>query len=559
MRRTVIAISIALISLSFAACDTKPLLPISGDFATGDLPDAAADLFPDTMDPDVRPTDVPVDDDGFDVDLGVDLPLVDVPVDTAAADALQVDVGDADVRPTDAPPADDGTTDFAFADALPSDLTLVDVPLADLQQDAGFDACTPVLCDLFCPFGFRTDWAGCEVCQCRECSTGKDCNAPLDLPCPAPMCGKQGMCTCDCTDVAPKEYLCPDGTTVPWCACGPLGWDCVARPEERCPALCKPGTVESLACPDGSSVEWCLCKRNDCVPECRNNPGEKEGWYDPCAGNLLAAATCATCRPVCKSIGTRSEGWYSDCDDSLIEWQQCGPARTCNPDALASCPSTGCTPLDQPVPFVCPDGTQVPHCGCKMPDGTWECSTWPWTACANHPASCTGEGGGTTLSSMPSCCPGLTLIEAASWDGQQCMYPDCLCAFCTYCGDGLCIPPENRCNCRKDCLWSSSLLPQGGLCSASTDCAKELACVLPAGGKLPGVCTIICNPMAAGPRNPCGTGFSCVTLPDHQALGFCLEDCPATGPCPSPLECGAPPGTDMFPKTCFPWNLYAVR
>ena len=293
------------------------------------------------------------------------------------------------------------------------------------------------------------DASGCEICACRDCQAAKDCTS-FPYPCDTPFCSESGTCLCDCTTQVPQDYACPDGTLVPWCACGPLGRDCIARPEERCPSLCNPGQAEPYPCADGSTVPWCSCARDDCVPECRNGGTDAEGWYDPCTDAPIANRACQSCRPFCQAIGTRSEGWYDDCGGGRIEWAFCAPRRTCDDNAPGACPDSACTPLDPPVTWACPDGTAVPECACDK--GTWACAATPWAGCTDHATPCVGEGGGTRLSNPSQCCPGFAMIGAASWDGAQCQYPDCLCALCTYCGDGHCVPPENRCNCPDDCM-----------------------------------------------------------------------------------------------------------
>ena len=51
------------------------------------------------------------------------------------------------------------------------------------------------------------------------------------------------------------------------------------------------------------------------------------------------------------------------------------------------------------------------------------------------------------------CCNGLVFIDIAyPGDGGSCQYPAPPSAMlCAFCGDGVCNPPENRCNCGADC------------------------------------------------------------------------------------------------------------
>jgi hypothetical protein len=76
------------------------------------------------------------------------------------------------------------------------------------------------------------------------------------------------------------------------------------------------------------------CAGTVCMPECRDGPGGRSGWVDPCTGALLCPATCTGCTVSCEAIGSRSEGWYSTCADGtdggcgvapdLINWYDCG-------------------------------------------------------------------------------------------------------------------------------------------------------------------------------------------------------------------------------------------
>ncbi|MFH1585833.1 MAG: alkaline phosphatase family protein [archaeon] len=73
------------------------------------------------------------------------------------------------------------------------------------------------------------------------------------------------------------------------------------------------------------------------------------------------------------------------------------------------------------------------------------------------PTGCVPEGEGfVDYSKAPQCCPGLTLTnlsklrknggcrKATGGKGD-------LSGYCTNCGDGECVPPENKCNCPVDC------------------------------------------------------------------------------------------------------------
>jgi hypothetical protein len=94
-------------------------------------------------------------------------------------------------------------------------------------------ACDPVVCDLFCEFGFQTDEQGCEICACNE-PPAPDCGCESDADC---VKASPGCCSCNmggaevavaaaCLDelepcpfppgevVCPAVYLCTDAQAV---------------------------------------------------------------------------------------------------------------------------------------------------------------------------------------------------------------------------------------------------------------------------------------------------------------------------------------------------------
>jgi hypothetical protein len=55
-------------------------------------------------------------------------------------------------------------------------------------------------------------------------------------------------------------------------------------------------------------------------------------------------------------------------------------------------------------------------------------------------------------SSDLQCCEGLTAIGQCEMAGDSCACLPCMCFVCTKCGNGMCGPGENLCNCPQDCL-----------------------------------------------------------------------------------------------------------
>lgn len=481
-----------------------------------------------------------------------------------------------------------------------------------LPGDAG--ACQPLVCKLLCPFGLRQDANGCDVCACRECSSAKDCKPTAS--CASPTCSAGGDCGCDCSTYKPAAYTCPDGKSVPMCACGTEGIDCLSHPEWQCAGICTPGETASYACPDRSRMSWCTCNGPKCVPECRNVGTRSEGWYDSCTGVLIGFTLCDGCTPVCSAIGSRSEGWVSSCDGAAIgAFAACGPSMACSADPAAKCPVGVACQAGATAAYPCPDGSEVPQCTCAPPDaacpptcqnvgmktegwynsctgvqlrletcgkatakcgsigtksegwyrsdtgaligyaqcGTpaWACDAEPWTRCAAGRAC---HGAGETFSTrggLGECCAALDDVSLQILGtGGSCSSPFLPMHLCTDCGDGLCEPPENACDCPEDC-WNPALRALGELCSSSVECEVGLVCLEHSALSGVGVCSKTCDPSA----NACGRGFACLAVPEHAAAGYCLPGCTSSATCAAPTTCGGQFGTvPVSSAGCFTWG-----
>jgi len=75
-----------------------------------------------------------------------------------------------------------------------------------------------------------------ETCECSPAPTklleGKDCRCVEEQLPP------------ECSPGEKRDYICPDGTPVPWCYCTTEEeWECILNPEEQCPTA---GMVSSL-------------------------------------------------------------------------------------------------------------------------------------------------------------------------------------------------------------------------------------------------------------------------------------------------------------------------
>ena len=277
----------------------------------------------------------------------------------------------------------------------------------------------PTLCgpmdhaDYVCPDGSHVPWCSCKVppCtpKCKASDAGEgwyDCSGELLAK------AKCTGCMAICRGIGSKSegwYDSCSGNLIHYDQCSPT-WECQKEPWTACSNMhCTLGQSATYQCRDGAEVvPWCTCQvpGASCKPECQNKDG-KEGYYDPCTGELVKEAKCTGCTVQCDKVGSKSEGWYDDCS-GLIAWAYCAT-------------------------------------------GTWQCDDAPWTRCTAIPP-CVEEGGQFTLGGKwQTCCPGSVEIDWALWDGKNCAWPDCLCKACTLCGDGKCVPPENPCDCPADC------------------------------------------------------------------------------------------------------------
>lgn len=456
-------------------------------------------------------------------------------------------------------------------------------------------------------FGLKKDENGCDVCECAECKQDSDCTIPCpkafcdetgtcrcdcsnfinpnykcpnDVEVPLCACTSTGVSCLDhpeyqcptlCTPFEHLDFPCPDGSKIPWCDCilpkcqpvcknigsnsegwydscdGSLllsgkcagckslcggigtkseGWvafcgsdftkiikydmcaprfECKEGVEQSCnQKKCTVGQYADFTCKGDEKVKLCECDVPGayCPPICKNMDTANEGWYDSCTGNLLKKTKCKDCKVSCDLIGSKSEGWYSSCD-GLIKWANCAT-------------------------------------------GEWICKTDPMSQC-NTILACSKENEGYILgtNNFHMCCPGLTEIDEVGFDPKTkaCAPVDCLCKWCTYCGDHHCIPPENPCNCPQDCPMETSVKGIGGLCGSFMECDQGLGCVKGGLGIGTGVCTKPCK----SDSEDCPKGFVCMPINMSNPQTYCLESC--AGGCKNPLTCGSLGGGEG----CFSW------
>jgi hypothetical protein len=111
---------------------------------------------------------------------------------------------------------------------------------------------------------------------------------------------------------------------------------------EDCPEGCLAGHEVEYLCDNGSQIPWCYCKAPECVPECWHIGSESEGWYDPCTSDLYRWDFCSDCEAACEEEGSWSEGWYPVCsggaEQEVIVYTGCTPRWSCIDDPTAECP-----------------------------------------------------------------------------------------------------------------------------------------------------------------------------------------------------------------------------
>ncbi|XP_071788249.1 uncharacterized protein [Asterias amurensis] len=230
--------------------------------------------------------------------------------------------------------------------------------------------CAPVVCRMYCRYGWDKDEQGCEVCKCKQ----------PDLQCPAPQEETFGICADSCTpdtQCGRGQKCCPNGCGGNQCmpACPPLSCGLTG---------CRYGHVT-----DENGCETCGCRGppEECKPvRCRKicRYGlQKENGCNVCKCNAPSRELCepVTCRMFCTYGFAENEDGCEvcqcnpppdvECRDGKI-YQECGTAcpMTCEnvrSDELIGCPAIciqGC--FCPPGSVLDSDGMCVKQrqCGC---------------------------------------------------------------------------------------------------------------------------------------------------------------------------------------------------
>jgi len=318
---------------------------------------------------------------------------------------------------------------------------------------------------------------------------GGECT-PIPELCPelwAPVCACSGLSYAnECEMEAAQESKDHDGECDAECIGKGQSYDIFQDPEaECCPplkAVSASGYVEGMGCvalPGGTF--WCLaCGDGLCeAPEDECLCPEDCEFELPCipeGGSGIVVPDATPCCDGLTSIGCDAPG-----DDGLCEacgggfyCTYCGDGECNEPENYCNCPADCQAPqpecdhpcdcyemLGKGFPFMCPP--MCPTCGpywtCVAGECVEKCGEWPVEImeCAGlcYPEGThfqADEGNPDAI-----CCPGLTAVEdtfpveTPEPPGWYCEGFDCPCFVCTACGDGVCGPGENGCNCPQDC------------------------------------------------------------------------------------------------------------
>lgn len=232
---------------------------------------------------------------------------------------------------------------------------------ADKTAACDGGGCPAVLCEIYCPFGFAVDDAGCEVCACRP---SWDCAGFAPTPCPDDFV---------CIDVAGDDCDPTAGGADCSGECVPAP-DC-PTPEAYCEAVCGGGDIPAV--PLGCPTPDCGCPEpsvGSCEGLCGGSNTDAGCWCDDqCAGlgdccpDKPAVCDGASCADRC---GTYDAGASCQCDAECATWGDCCADLG---DVCAGCHYDG---ADYAVGEAFPDTDGCNTCSCTA-GGKVYCTKMP--------------------------------------------------------------------------------------------------------------------------------------------------------------------------------------
>ncbi|XP_038046743.1 multiple epidermal growth factor-like domains protein 6 [Patiria miniata] len=333
------------------------------------------------------------------------------------------------------------------------------------------EGCRPVLCRMYCPYGWDTDEeTGCEICQCTRPTTELVC--PV-VPAQRPV---GGICTEECGRDNPcteeGHTCCSNGcghTCVQGCtpvACRRRCEHGFATDERGCEICSCAAPPLELTCPEVPESMGGICSE-DCESDDSCEVGQK------CCSNGCGHACTQGCRPVLCYMYCR-HGWARD--ESGCEICQCeeGPQIACAmPRCANECPHGRVTDKNGCMKCDCLPGPNEPRCPEVSSDVGGICvdTCGIDNKCQGENELCCSNGCGHTC--MEACPPVLCKMKCLhGWARNE--------RGCEICE---CYQPEETCtngkvyqDCGSACPATCEIVRSGASLACTYQCARGCAC-----------------------------------------------------------------------------------
>ncbi len=279
-------------------------------------------------------------------------------------------------------------------------------------HDRGGCECEPVLCDLYCEFGFARDDRGCEVCACNPPPVG-ECRALTEEQCVVtpgcqPVYDGGGACACP---------GCVEGETCPPCECDPIPSRfayCTEVLEDKCAWLDEQSCNAEPSCVAEYLETPCACDAtsSDCLVDCHPVFVGCHSGNSTC-GDVLCDMYCEfgfqTDRNGCEicACNPPPSGCAAKDETSCLSDPSCQPIYGETGCACPACdPASGvaCGPCDCPPPtrfFAgCTDVDRCANLDEASCNATPECQAEYGSICARMPCRPGPDG---TCAEVPPC------------------------------------------------------------------------------------------------------------------------------------------------------------